>query len=170
MAVERLIRVVIVGGLVALGACSGGMGDLQERIDEVKARKGGYIEPLPQIPPPPSFVYEAQDLRGPFTPHVPSGAGAGGGLRPDEGRSKEFLERFPLDTMDMVGSMSLQGRLYGLVQDPDGLVHRVLPGNYIGQSDGRVTTISDSEISILEIVPDGVGGYIERPAALALGD
>jgi type IV pilus assembly protein PilP len=56
------------------------------------------------------------------------------------------------------------------VQTKDGLVHRVLPGNYIGQSEGRITEITSSKINVREIVPDGLGGYIERPAALALND
>ena len=85
-------------------------------------------------------------------------------------RSREFLEQFPLDTMRMVGTLQLQGRNYGLVQGKDGLVHRVLPGSYMGQNEGRVTSITNTKIALIEIVPDGVGGYIERPAALALNE
>ena len=58
----------------------------------------------------------------------------------------------------------------GLVQTRDGLVHRVLPGNHVGQNDGRITAIQDGKISLIEIVPDGMGGFIERPAALALSE
>ena len=89
-------------------------------------------------------------------------------MRPDVKRAREFLEQFPIDSMRMVGTLQLQGRNYGLVQGKDGLVHRVLPGNYMGQNDGRIVGISSTRISIIEIVPDGVGGYIERAAALAL--
>jgi type IV pilus assembly protein PilP len=89
-------------------------------------------------------------------------------LRPDVKRAREFLEQFPLDTLRMVGTLELQGRKYGLVQGKDGLVHRVLPGQYLGQSDGRITSVTASKIALIQIVPDGVGGYIERPAALAL--
>ena len=70
----------------------------------------------------------------------------------------------------MVGTLAISGRNYGLVQTKDGLVHRVQPGNYIGQNDGRVTTVAPSRISVTEIVPDGLGGYMERPAALALSE
>jgi type IV pilus assembly protein PilP len=56
------------------------------------------------------------------------------------------------------------------VQGKDGLVHRVLPGNFMGQNDGRIISITPTRISIIEIVPDGLGGYIERPAALALNE
>jgi type IV pilus assembly protein PilP len=70
--------------------------------------------------------------------------------------------------MRMVGTLNLQGKNYGLVQGRDGLVHRVLPGNFVGQNDGRIVGIAPTRISIIEIVPDGLGGYIERQAALAL--
>ena len=83
-------------------------------------------------------------------------------------RNPEFLEQFSLDTLRMVGTLRLSDRTYGLIKTKDGLVHRVLPGNYLGQADGRVTEISPSKISVVEIVPDGLGGYMERPASLAL--
>ena len=88
---------------------------------------------------------------------------AAAGLRPDSRRNREFLEQFSLDTLRMVGTLRMADRTYGLVKTKDGLVHRVLPGNYMGQADGRVTEISPSKISVVEIVPDGLGGYIERP-------
>lgn len=89
-------------------------------------------------------------------------------VRPDSKRNREFLEQFSLDTLKMVGTLNLGGQNYGLVQTKDGLVHRVVPGNYMGQADGRINKISPSKIDLTEIVPDGLGGYIERPAALAL--
>jgi len=70
----------------------------------------------------------------------------------------------------MVGTFKVRGSFYGLVQSKDGLVHKVQPGNYLGQNDGKVTDISASKISLVEIIPDGLGGYIERPASLALND
>ena len=44
--------------------------------------------------------------------------------------------------MRMVGTLQLQGRNYGLVQGKDGLVHRVLPGNFMGQNDGRIVGVT----------------------------
>ncbi len=171
MRVKSLIRGVAGSCLMlALAGCSGDMSDLQSYVNEVKARPGGRIEPLPQIEPPPSFAYAAATERPPFTPYRPGADQPGGGPRPDAARPKDFLERYPLDTLRMVGSIAREGSLYGLVQDPDGLIHRILPGNYLGQNDGRVTDISDGEIALVEIVPDGVGGYVERPAGLALSE
>jgi type IV pilus assembly protein PilP len=85
-------------------------------------------------------------------------------------RPREYLEQFPLDTLKMVGTLRLRGGNYGLVQTKDGLIHRVLPGNHLGQNDGRVMGVTDAKITLIEIVPDGLGGYLERPAALALAD
>jgi len=70
----------------------------------------------------------------------------------------------------MVGTLKLEGRVYGLVRTKDGLVHRVTVGNYLGQADGKITDITPSKISLVEIVPDGLGGYMERPAGLALNE
>ncbi len=159
---------VLVGGL--LSGCSDDMSELNQRIAEVKSRPGERIEPLPEIKPYEAFVYTAATLRSPFIPSAPAQADLPNSIRPDSRRSREFLEQFPLDTLRMVGTLQLQGRNYGLVQGKDGLVHRILPGNYVGQNEGRVLSVNESKISLIEIVPDGLGGYIERPAALALSE
>ncbi|MGH8224380.1 MAG: pilus assembly protein PilP, partial [Woeseiaceae bacterium] len=70
----------------------------------------------------------------------------------------------------MVGTLELGGTGYGLVQTSDGLVHRVVPGNYMGQNDGRIVDINESEIQLVEIISDGIGGYLERRAAVGLAD
>jgi type IV pilus assembly protein PilP len=70
----------------------------------------------------------------------------------------------------MVGTLTIEGGYYGLVQTMDSLVHRVQVGNYIGQNDGRIVAIDDTEIRVVEIVPDGIGGYMERSATIGLGE
>lgn len=151
--------------------CTGGMDDLEQYVAEVKARPGGRIEPLPEIKPYESFTYTASTMRSPFQPDTPvvadTGPG-GGGVRPDTTRNREFLEQFPLDTLRMVGTLEAGGVFFGLVQDKDGLVHRVVPGNHLGQNDGRIVRVTPAQIELIEIVPDGLGGYFERPAAVAL--
>ncbi len=165
---------VILASSLVLGACGGDMDDLDSYINEIKARPGGRIEPLPEITPYEVFVYkaDAEGIRSPFVPDSPqvSGGPADGGTRPDPERSREFLEGFPLDTLRMVGTLQLGGTNFGLVQTSDGLIHRVIPGNYMGQNDGRITSIEDSEIELIEIISDGIGGYLERDAAVALAD
>ncbi len=157
---------------LALSACGGNMDDLYAYIDEVKARPGGRIEPLPEITPYEIFTYvaDAEGMRSPFRPDTPQVSGAAGGVRPNVNRSREFLEGFPLDTLGMVGTLYIGETMYGLVQTSDGLIHRVVPGNYLGQNDGRITDISESEIVLVEIISDGIGGYIERDAAIGLSD
>lgn len=156
-------------GSVLVAGCSGGQSDLRNWIAQVKKRPGGRIEPLPEVKPYESFAYSASNLRSPFQPQGPSDAGQNS-VRPDIRRNREFLEGFPLDTLKMVGTLKMGNRFYGLVQSKDGLVHKVQPGNYVGQNDGKITAITPSKISIVEIIPDGLGGYIERPASLALAN
>ena len=137
--------------MLGLAACGGDNDDLDQYINEIKARPGGRIDPLPEITPYEIFTYvaDAENIRSPFVPDTPqAAAGNAAGPRPVEGRSRE----------------------YGLVQTSDGLIHRVVPGNYMGQNDGRITDISESEIEMVEIISDGIGGYIERDAAISLSD
>lgn len=158
---------------VSLSACGGANDDLRAYIDEVKARPGGRIEPLPQVQPAPTFVYEAGSRRSPFLPDTPQRRVSGDPNAidgPDPNRPREFLEQFPLDTLRMVGTLADRRASFGLVQTVDRLVHRIGVGNHMGQNYGRVVAISDSEIRLVEIISDGLGGYLERPAAIALAD
>ncbi|HUO81512.1 MAG TPA: pilus assembly protein PilP [Gammaproteobacteria bacterium] len=163
-------RPVLLLGALSLAACGSDTEDLRAYVDEVKARPGGRIEPLPEIQPHETFAYEADTLRSPFVAESPAAASGGAGVRPNRERNREFLEQFPLDTLSMVGTLDIEGRNHGLVQTIDGLVHRVRPGNHLGQNDGRILSISSSKIELVEIVPDGLGGYLERPAAIGLTD
>jgi type IV pilus assembly protein PilP len=170
-ATVNILAVALAAVLLApLAGCGGGTSDLKRELEEKKKRPGTRIEPLPEIKPYESFVYDPTSLRSPFQPSVPVVAPGAGGVRPDAHRDREFLEGFSLDTLKMVGTLRQGGKTYGLVQTKDGLIHKVLPGNYVGQNDGRVSTIGDSKITVVEIVPDGLGGYMERPAAIALAN
>lgn len=158
----------LVASALALAGCGDGLGDLRADIEKAKQRPGGRIQPLPEVRPYVSYEYQMADRRSPF---LQSLAGENPtGPRPDSQRPREYLEQFPLDTLRMVGTLRLRGGNYGLVQTKDGLIHRVLPGNHLGQNDGRVMAVSDARITLIEIIPDGLGNYIERPAALALAD
>ena len=159
---------LVLAALVA-GGCSGGQSDLQKWIEATKKKPGGRIQPLPEVRPYETYVYAAANLRSPFQPQGPNSAN-GQNLRPSSRRNREFLEGFSLDTLRMVGTFKVGSSFYGLVQSKDGLVHKVQPGNYLGQNDGKVTEITGGRISLVEIIPDGLGGYIERPASLALAN
>lgn len=165
--------VLAAGGVAGLSACGGDTGDLQSYIDEIKARPGGRIEPLPEIRPAPTFSYVPGERRSPFVPDEPQARvskNPDAVKGPDPNRPREYLEQFPLDTLNMVGTLNIEGTAYGLVQTSDGLISRVTVGNHMGQNYGRITNISESQIQLVEIVPDGLGGFIERPAGVGLSD
>ncbi len=176
MGASNLKRIALLALLAGFGlaGCGGDMDDLDRYINEVKARPGGRIEPLPEITPYEVFTYLAdrENFRSPFVPDSPQAAAGipGSEFRPDPDRSREFLEQFPLDTLRMVGTLALGETNYGLVQTSDGLIHRVVPGNYMGQNDGRIVVVDDAEIQLVEIISDGIGGYLEREAAVGLAD
>lgn len=162
--------------LFALSACDQGMGDLQLFVNETKAKPPGRVEPIPPFIPYQNFEYTTQNLRDPFklvdfrrpeTTDEPISENATG-PRPDIDRIREPLEDFPLDTLRFKGTVTQAGTKWGLIFAPDNTVHRILEGNYMGQNHGRIISLSDVMIEITEIVPDGLGNYIERSAAVAL--
>jgi type IV pilus assembly protein PilP len=158
---------------VSIGGCGGANDDLQAYIDEVKTRPGGRIEPLPQVQPAPTYAYDAGTRRSPFVPDTPQRRVSGDPNAvdgPDPNRPREFLEQFPLDTLRMVGTLADRRASFGLIQTADGLVHRVTVGNHLGQNYGRIVAITDSQVQLVEIISDGLGGFLERPAAIGLAD
>lgn len=161
---------------LGLAACSRGVtstpGDapnLQKWIAEVKARPAPPLDPLPVMQQFETFEYNAYALRDPFSTAF-TDEGGGNGPRPDAGRRKQTLEQFPLDSLDMVGTLGKGSSVVALVMAPDKVTYRVTPGNYMGQSDGRVTGVFEDRIELVELVPDGAGGWLERPATVALED
>ena len=164
MSTARLGTIALLA--LALAACGGGQGDLEKWVAEVKARPAPPLDPLPVMQQFETFEYAAQGMRDPFSEAF-SGAG-GSGPRPDAARRKQTLEQFPLDSLDMVGTLGSRGNLIGLVMAPDKVTYRVRPGAYMGQSDGRITAVYEDRIELVELVPDGAGGWLERPAQVAL--
>ena len=153
-------------------ACSNDMSEVKDAISEIKASTPADIEPIPEIKVYEKYTYQSADLRSPFMPDEDSEAAAntaqGNGLRPNPNRNKEFLEDFPLDTLTMVGTLNTNKVNYALVLTADGLIHQIRTGNYIGQNEGEILSISDRGIEIRELVPDGLGGYIYRVNELPL--
>lgn len=158
------------GVALLLAGCSAGMADLDRYIADIKAKPAEPLEALPVMQQFETFEYAAQDLRDPFSNPTAEQADSNSALRPDPDRPKEALESFPLDGLDMVGTLGEGGALVALVMDPERVIHRVNVGNYMGQTDGRITAIYEDRIELVELAPDGNGGWIERRADVALDD
>lgn len=175
-----LLRCCCVALALLLSGCSGGnMDDLQKDIADIKANSRGKVPPLPEFTPVQSFAYSANELGDPFVNWEAKAAKAqelqrktatGGGLQPEFERRREPLESFPLDALNMVGTLRREKESAALVRSPDGLVSRVVKGNYLGQNHGRVTAIHPDRVEITEIIPDGLGGWLPRQASLAIAE
>jgi type IV pilus assembly protein PilP len=115
-------------------------------IENTKHEPGARVEPLPEVKPHETAVYSGAKWRSPFVPGPqPRDAAGNEGTRP-----REFLEWFPLDTLKMVGTLKVSGKLYGLVQTKDARVFRVSVGDYIGQYEGKITEITPPKITLVQ--------------------
>ena len=162
---KRLAIALIVTGLSGCG--SGDMDDLHRFVAETGKDMQGKIDPLPEVKPYEPFSYSAFDLPDPFKPRKLS-TGGGGGMQPDLTRPKEPLEAFSLETLKMVGVLSQKGVIQAVIKTPDNAVYHVKKGNYMGQNFGLITQISDSEVTLREIVQDSAGDWSERTSTLNL--
>ena len=160
---------------VLLSACSEDMDDLQDYIAAVKERPAEPIPPIPPVKTYTPYEYEGFEGRDPFRQSISEGSDdvrstAGTGPRPDFERPKQYLERYELDTLAMVGTFAKEEAYWALVRDPEGVIHRVPVGNYIGKNHGQVVSISSTQINLSELISDGAGGWLVREASIALGE
>jgi type IV pilus assembly protein PilP len=164
------IALATLGMIFGLAACSS-QGDLHEWVAQVKARKGAPLPALPVVKTFETFIYQDQDKRDPFEPAPPQAGSANTlGPHPDQNRPREPLEAFPLDSLKMVGTIGAKGNVEALIRDPQGVIHQVHVGDYMGQNYGHVTQVTAGEIDLVELVPNGSGGWMERDATVALGE
>lgn len=173
--IQPLAALVALSSVLA-GCSTSNTQDLQEFVKATRNKQNSRIEPLPEFKPYETFLYQASNLRNPFAPSVSGQLDRmlkpedGSGIHPDVNRPREALEDYPLDTLRMVGTLEQDGNSWALVQASDNTIHRVQPGNYLGQNHGKIIHIDEYEIELMEIVPDGLGGWMERPASLALSE
>lgn len=153
----------------SLTGCISSTREVEAWVAEVRARPAPPLDPLPIMRQFESFEYAPVGLRDPFEMPAPD-RNAGNGKGPDPDRRKEALEAYPLDSLDMVGTIGAGGNLIGLVMAPDRVTYRMRVSNYMGQNDGKITGIFDDRIELVELVPDGAGGWLERQAKIALED
>ena len=168
--------VVLLSTLTLIG-CSEGTSDLEAWTTEVKSRPQKGVDPLPEVIPYKTFAYDKTSKRDPFDAsifrpkigHVAAKKKVSS-ISPDENRVPEYLESFPLDTLRMVGTMTQENQTWALIKTPDNTIQRVLTGNYLGQNNGKIVSVSDDEVELTEIIPDDFGGWRERSTSIALSE
>jgi type IV pilus assembly protein PilP len=175
---SRALLVTAIGSL--LTACgSDTHQDLEGFVNKTKqqAQQTTSIEPLPDIKPYETYLYKVGTKRDPFTPTLvideATEAATGDGIHPDPNRRKEALESFPLDSLRMVGTLQRDDQLWAIVKvinNPDSGIHRVVTGNYMGQNHGQIVRISEEKIELVEIIPNGLGGWRESETSIALSE
>lgn len=174
-------RVLAICSLFALAGCvSNDISDLDQWTEEVLARPGGRIEPLPEIKPYEAYAYQSA-IEGKVDPFelfyaqraAKSQEVADTGLTKElemelKVRNREELEQFELDSLKMVGTMDDSEQLWAIIADPSGIVHRVTVGNYAGRNIGKIVNIFEDRLELREIVRNSQGRWEERQAAIAL--
>lgn len=174
MVSKYVFRLLPLMAAVMLSACGNqDMTDLDNFMAEKRARPGGVIEPIPTFKAYEAFAYAATTMRSPFDRPIEvrqiTQMGARSAVRPDEKRVKEFLETFTLDSLQMVGGLERGGQNWTLIMDPEGGIHRVKVGNYLGRDHGKIVEMGESFVAVVEIVPDGTqDGWVERPRTIEL--
>lgn len=171
LAGPRVGVLLLAGGLLT-GCGSGDFSDLQAFMSEVDARPAPPIAPLKPFTPAQPFAYEAMGLRSPFEPPVVVKQGprpTGPQVKPNPNRVKQYLEQFTIASLSMVGTLSQGPSMYALIQDAEGGVHRVQQGDYMGTDHGKIQSIDEAAIELVEIVPDGTGSWVERIRTVSLG-
>lgn len=167
----KAARLCVALGLAGtLSACSQDMGDLVQYVGEVKARPAKPIEPIPVIKPYVRFIYPGHDLD-PFDTSVlamDQRRPVESSVMIDKNRLPEYLEKFPLDGLKMVGTVFKEDQLWALIRVPGGSVHRVKEGNYIGRNHGKIIKVKNTGLMLSEIVENGFGGYENRDNELAI--
>ncbi len=160
--------------LVCYGCSLGGShDDLRAFITEVKGRPQGAIEPLPPLRTYDAYIYNVTAMRSPFNqpeeaidrpePGDPK-------IAPDFRREKEYLESFNLDSLEMVGTLQQDGAFWALIKDAEGAINRATTGEYMGKDHGKIVAATATQIDLIEIVSDGLGGWLQRPRTLKLSE
>lgn len=172
----RVILLIPTVLLISLAGCSAknNQQDLTDFINETKRRPSGQIEPMPSFAAYKAYEYSASRLRNPFERPVPEQqrilVDPDSNVKPNFDRPRELLEESNFASMSMVGTFEKGGVFWALIDDGAGQVHPIKEGNYLGKNHGKVVSATRSHISVVEIVTDGLDGWIERPRTLKLNE
>lgn len=162
---------LLVLAVLALAAC--GSEEFQDLHDFVKnsgANMRGKVDPAPEVKPYEPFTYDnTTNLPDPFRPRKPEARNSVGGLnQPDLQRHKEALEEYPLEGLKMVGYLYQNNVGHAVIRSPDGKLHTIKTGNYLGQNFGQIIEITETEVKIKEAIQDSNGDWTEHMASLQL--
>lgn len=163
-------RAAILGACLLLAGCAGGSeDDLKGWMDEQAKTMRGAVRALPELKPFPVVAYAGTQGDDPFRSArmEPERRASSGALRPDMDRRREPLESYPLESMQMVGVL-MQGRNTHALIKANNALHQVKVGNYMGQNFGVVTSITEHEVVLRELVEDAYGDWVERTSTLTL--
>lgn len=165
---------ILLTGVALLAACGGEeQGELKQELAAMTKDLRGRVDPLPQVRSYEPVPYKGESMLDPFVPgrivvSQASGAGGGGGgVQPDLNRPKEPLEAFPLEAMQMVGTLAQNKDMYALVRAGTNLF-RVKKGNYMGPNFGVITAIDEGQINLKEVVQDSGGDWVERSTTVQM--
>ncbi len=163
---------LIMLGILLLSGCGGEeFQDLRDFVKNAGADMRGKVDPPPELKPYEPFTYDnSLALPDPFKPRKPEVKGGPntGINQPDLERNREPLEEVPLEGIKMVGYLSQANVGHAIVRSPDGKLHRVKAGNYLGPNFGKIIAVTDTEIKVKEQVQDSTGDWTERISILPL--
>jgi type IV pilus assembly protein PilP len=168
-------KLILISFVLILGCSESNYSELESYVRDTSEKPRGRIKPLPEFLPYSAFSYSASALRSPFKSPIAFEENIGHSLdsveAPDLNRSKQTLEQYPLNELNLVGTLTnnIQG-LKALIKTLSGSVHLLEQGQYIGKNNGRVINVAETKVDIIEIVPNGSGGWISRPQTMGINE
>jgi len=169
-------KLIVLTSVALLAACGGEeQGELRQELAAMTKDLRGKVDPLPQVRSYEPVPYKGDSMLDPFVPtrivvsQAATAGGGGGGVQPDLNRPKEPLEAFPLEAIQMVGTLAQNKDMYALVRAGSNLF-RVKKGNYMGLNFGVITVIDEGQISLKEVVQDSGGDWVERSTTVQMAE
>jgi len=172
---RMLRKYLVLATCVGLSACSAQIDDLIAYTDKVKANTNISIDNYPEFKQLQPVNYTASDMRSPFQ-RLQQGNEASKSVtvqtancsQPNRQRVKETLESYGIDALQMAGVFSTGGQKWVLIKANDGSLHKAKRGQYIGLFFGKIINITDKEVVIEEMIPDGAGCWKTKIATLTM--
>ena len=166
---------ITLSSLLLIASCGKNQTDLENFINQTKLNGSAKVKELPKYVAYKKFVYESDGIRDPFVPEqdapvvIQQEEASKDEFAPNTNRKKEPLEQFPLDTLEMVGTLQ-QKYKWALIRTTEGDIYRVKVGNYLGKNYGEIVELNDTKIIIKEVIKDGLGDWVERLATISMGE